>query len=134
MIKYLNTKIFFYHIPSTVIRWCVFFMDSLMASVSRGRMDLRFIISAEIPSFANSSAASTQKWTPIECATRVISFPGRCIRAYILNQALRWETILSYLTDLINAKLRNICQCYLSNRCYMIFIHNRIFNVKRCSV
>ena len=69
-------------IPSTVIRWCVFFIDSLIESTSRGRMDLKFIISAEIPSFASSSAASTQKWTPIECATKVISFPARCIRAY----------------------------------------------------
>ena len=73
-------------IPSTVIRWCVFFIDSLIESTSRGRMDLRFIISAEIPSFASSSAASTQKGTPIECATNVISFPARCIRAYLENR------------------------------------------------
>ena len=51
--------------------------------MSRGRIDLKFIISAEIPSFASSSAASTQKPTPMECATKVMSFPARCIRAYL---------------------------------------------------
>ena len=76
-------------IPSTVIRWCVFFIDSFIESTSRGRIDLKFIISAEIPSFASSSAASTQKWTPIECATKVISFPARCIRAYLENRLYR---------------------------------------------
>ena len=61
--------------------------------MSRGRIDLKFTISAEIPSFASSSAASTQKPTPMECATKVISFPARCIRAYlgylVLNISLK---------------------------------------------
>ena len=51
-------------------------------------MDLRFTISADIPSFANSSAASTQKPTPMECATRVISVPARCILAYGFDQVI----------------------------------------------
>ena len=68
-------------LPSTVMRWCVFVIDWLMASISSGRIDLRFIISHEIPSFASSSAASTQKWTPIEWAANVMSLPTRCTLA-----------------------------------------------------
>ena len=45
---------------STVMRWWVFLIDSLMVSMSKGLMDLKLMTSVEIPSLANSSAAVRQ--------------------------------------------------------------------------
>ena len=45
---------------STVMRWLVFLIDSLMVSMSRGLIDLKLMTSVEIPSLANSSAAVRQ--------------------------------------------------------------------------
>ena len=83
------------------MRWCVFFIDSLIVSMSSGRIDLRFTISTEMPSFASSSAAWTQKWTPMEWATKVISLPIRCILAWWIRILLNYKYITFYKKPII---------------------------------
>ena len=59
-----------------------------------------------MPSLANSSAASTQKCTPMECAAKVMSFPARCILAWWMNKILIvGKVLLNYNSYIENCEI-----------------------------